>query len=74
MFGSVGVPELLVIFAVVLLVFGPGKLPDVGRSIGEAIRGFKKALNEDDSPPPLEEPRKESQVEKSSKPSSPDTP
>lgn len=73
MFGSIGVPELLVIFAVVLLVFGPGKLPDVGRSIGEAIRGFKKALNEDESPS-LEEPRKQPQAEKSSKPSSPETP
>lgn len=67
MFGSIGVPELLVIFAVVLLVFGPGKLPDVGRSIGEAIRGFKKALNEPASTP-LEEPQKPSQAEKSSNP------
>ena len=69
MFGGIGVPELLVIFAVVLLVFGPGKLPDVGRSIGEAIRGFKKALNEPESTP-LEEPQQPSQAEKSSNPDS----
>ena len=45
MFG-IGVPELIVIFLVALVVFGPGKLPDVGKSLGEAIRGFKKAVNE----------------------------
>jgi sec-independent protein translocase protein TatA len=43
MVGDVGLPELLVIFVIVLIVFGPGKLPDAGRAIGEAIRGFKKA-------------------------------
>ena len=43
MVGDVGLPELLVIFVIVLIVFGPGKLPDAGRAIGKAIRGFKKA-------------------------------
>jgi sec-independent protein translocase protein TatA len=51
MFGSIGMPELIVIFVVALLVFGPTKLPDLGKSLGEAIRGFKKALNENDKPP-----------------------
>ena len=51
MFGSIGMPELIVIFVVALLVFGPTKLPDLGKSLGEAIRGFKKALNESDKPP-----------------------
>jgi len=46
MFGDIGLPELLVIFIIVLVLFGPGKLPDVGKAIGEALRGFKKALNE----------------------------
>jgi len=73
MFGSIGMPELLVIFAIALLVFGPRKLPDVGRSIGEAIRGFKKALNEPESTP-LEEPQKPSPAEKSSNPDSHRTP
>jgi sec-independent protein translocase protein TatA len=45
MFG-IGMPELIVIFVVALVLFGPGKLPDVGKSLGEAIRGFKKAVNE----------------------------
>lgn len=45
MFGSIGMLELIVIFIVVLLIFGPAKLPDLGRSLGEAIRGLKKAIN-----------------------------
>jgi sec-independent protein translocase protein TatA len=51
MFGSLGMPELIVIFVVALVVFGPSKLPDLGKSLGEAIRGFKKAINEHDKPP-----------------------
>ena len=67
MFGSIGMPELLVIFVIALLVFGPSKLPDLARSFGEAIRGFKKALEEPEKPP-LEEPDKESKTEGPSKP------
>jgi sec-independent protein translocase protein TatA len=66
MFGSLGMPELIVIFVVALLVFGPSKLPDLGKSLGEAIRGFKKALNESDKVP-LENPQNRSQAEDSSK-------
>lgn len=51
MFGSLGAPELLVILVVALLVFGPKKLPDLGRSLGEAIRGFRKATNESENIP-----------------------
>ncbi len=65
MFG-IGMPELIVIFVIALVVFGPGKLPDVGRSIGEAIRGFKKAVSEPEKLPP-EEPDKQTK-EGSSKP------
>ena len=50
MLGDIGLPELLVIFIIVLVLFGPGKLPDVGKAIGEALRGFKKALNEPQNP------------------------
>jgi sec-independent protein translocase protein TatA len=46
--GSLGAPEILVIFIVALLVFGPSKLPEFGKSLGEAIRGFKKALAENE--------------------------
>ena len=46
MFGSLGFPELMMIFAVALIVFGPKKLPEIGRSIGKAMGEFKRATNE----------------------------
>ncbi len=46
MFGSVGPTELILIFIVALLVFGPKKLPEIGKSVGKAIREFKKASEE----------------------------
>ena len=45
MFG-LGIPEILVIFVIALIVFGPKKLPDLGRSIGRALAEFKKASEE----------------------------
>lgn len=50
MFGSLGMPELIVIFVVALVVFGPSKLPELGKSLGEAIRGFRKSVSEADKP------------------------
>ena len=44
---DIGFPELLVILAIALLVFGPSKLPHLGKSLGEAIRGFKNGLSEE---------------------------
>jgi len=46
MFGSLGFPELMLIFLVALVVFGPRKLPDIGRSIGKALGEFKRATND----------------------------
>jgi TatA/E family protein of Tat protein translocase len=46
MFGSLGLPELLVIFAVALIVFGPRRLPEIGRTLGKALGEFKKASDE----------------------------
>jgi len=46
MLGSIGLPELPVILFIALLVFGPGKLPEVGRSLGKTVREFRKALGE----------------------------
>ena len=46
MFGSLGFPELAVIFVIALIVFGPKKLPELGRSLGRGINEFKKATNE----------------------------
>ncbi len=42
--------HLLLIFGIALLVFGPKKLPELGRGIGEGIRGFKSALKEEEKP------------------------
>jgi sec-independent protein translocase protein TatA len=43
---GIGMPELLVILVIAMIIFGPGKIPEVGSAIGKAIRDFKKALNE----------------------------
>ena len=43
MFGSLGVPELIFIFALALLIFGPRKLPEIGRTIGRGLSEFRKA-------------------------------
>jgi len=45
-FGPLGVPELILIFAVALLLFGPRKMPQIGRSLGRAIGEFRRASNE----------------------------
>jgi len=42
--------HLIIILVIVLIIFGPGKLPELGGSIGKAIRGFKKAMNEPEKP------------------------
>ena len=59
MFG-IGIPELVVILIVGLIIFGPGKLPEVGRAVGKGLREFRKAssalqsaLNEPEKPAPL---------------------
>ena len=46
MFGSIGMPELILIFIVALLVFGPKKLPEIGKSLGKGLAEFKKASDE----------------------------
>jgi sec-independent protein translocase protein TatA len=46
MFGSIGMPELIIIFVIALIIFGPRKLPELGRSLGKSIAEFKRASNE----------------------------
>lgn len=46
MFGSIGFPEIIMIFLVVLLLFGPNKLPDFARMFGRTIKEFRKTIND----------------------------
>ncbi|WHZ23686.1 MAG: Twin-arginine translocation protein TatA [Nitrospira sp.] len=50
MFGTMGFSELIIILVIVLIIFGAGKLPQIGEGVGKALRGFKKEVN--DIPPP----------------------
>lgn len=43
--GSIGVPSLILILVVALLIFGPNKLPELGKALGETLKGFKDATN-----------------------------
>ena len=60
MFGSFGWMELTLILVIVLIIFGAGKIPQLGEGLGKAIKGFKKSVNEADAidvtPPPSEAP------------------
>ena len=47
--GSLGLPELLVILAIVVIIFGANRLPDIGRGIGSAIKNFKEGLKDETS-------------------------
>jgi sec-independent protein translocase protein TatA len=48
MVAMIGTPELLIIFAIVVLLFGASRLPGLGKSVGQSIRGFKTGLSEAD--------------------------
>lgn len=47
MLGGIGIPELLIILVIVLLIFGAGKLPQIGQNLGRAIKNFKGNVAED---------------------------
>ncbi|MCE5262675.1 MAG: twin-arginine translocase TatA/TatE family subunit [Deltaproteobacteria bacterium] len=59
MFG-IGMPELLIILVIILIIFGAGKLPEIGGALGRGIKNFKKATREpneiDVTPPPEKKP------------------
>ena len=49
MFGGLGMPELIIILVIILIIFGAGKLPQIGEGMGKAIRNFKNATSEKDT-------------------------
>ncbi len=53
MFGTLGFSELIIILVIVLIIFGAGRLPQIGEGVGKALKGFKKEVH--DIPPPAEE-------------------
>ena len=50
MFGSLGLPELLILLAIVVLIFGVNKLPRLGKGLGEGIRNFKDSVRSENKP------------------------
>ena len=56
MFGSLGLPELLVILLIVLIVFGASKLPQLGKGLGQGMRNFKDSIKGEE-PPPADKPK-----------------
>ncbi len=46
MFGSIGIPELLIIFVVALVVIGPKRMPEIAKTLGKALRDFKRATSD----------------------------
>ena len=65
---GIGLPEMAVIFTIALLVFGPKKLPEIGRSVGKAIRGFQDASRDFESEFTREAKQLEEAVATTSKP------
>lgn len=61
MFG-IGMPELIIILIIILIIFGAGKLPEIGAGIGKGIRNFKKATQET-SPEEIAPPKNEEKLE-----------
>ncbi|MDO9534733.1 MAG: twin-arginine translocase TatA/TatE family subunit [Bacillota bacterium] len=67
MFGKLGMPELILILAIALIIFGPRKLPEIGRSIGKGIREFRQATTEMQKSIDLDEEIVETKEKKSEK-------
>ncbi len=62
--GSFGWPEILIVLVIVVLIFGVGKVADIGPALGKAISGFKKAVKEEEEEGPVKESEKTETGEK----------
>jgi sec-independent protein translocase protein TatA len=56
--GKIGVPELLVILVIALIIFGPSKISELGKGLGEGIKNFKSAVKDGETTPTPTEPEK----------------
>lgn len=56
MFGDIGVPELLIILAIVVLLFGVGKLGRLGKDLGTSVKEFRRAVSDEPGEPPAANP------------------
>jgi TatA/E family protein of Tat protein translocase len=56
MFGTMGFSELIIILVIILIIFGAGRLPQIGEGVGKALKGFKKEVSEVPPPPDAQEP------------------
>ena len=65
-FGSLGWVEILIIFGIIMLLFGARKLPEIGRGLGKAISNFKRSVREE--PPKLEEADEDDEDDEKAKP------
>ncbi|WP_447974840.1 twin-arginine translocase TatA/TatE family subunit [Nitrospira sp. Kam-Ns4a] len=71
MFGSFGWMELLLILIIVLIIFGAGKIPQLGEGLGKAIKGFKKSVNEPDTVDVTPSAQTQEQVAQAGQPAAP---
>jgi sec-independent protein translocase protein TatA len=49
MFGSIGIPELIIILVIILLLFGASRLPEIGRGLGKGIKNFKESTKDEEN-------------------------
>jgi sec-independent protein translocase protein TatA len=54
--GDIGAPELIIILVIIIVLFGPGRLQGAGKALGEAIRGFRQAIRDEEAPTGQEAP------------------
>ena len=69
--GNIGLPEVLVVLVIALIVFGPKRLPELGRSVGKGIREFRSSVSGDDDDDEDDSPSKPAQIEGAEKPDEP---